>query len=68
MAYKIAMEEYIEYYNTKRTQSVYIPNSLSSFNWKNILIYLSTTFPIVALPISIIHSLTSVGNVNSTAL
>ena len=49
-------------------QSVYIPNSLSSFNRENILIYLSTTFPIVALPISIIHSLTSVGNVNSTAL
>ena len=34
-------------------QSVYIPNSLSSFNWKNILIYLSTTFPIVAVPICI---------------
>lgn len=34
-------------------QSVYIPNSLSSFNWKNILIYLSTTFPIVAVLICI---------------
>ena len=34
-------------------QSVYIPNSLSSFNWENILIYLSTTFPIVAVPICI---------------
>ncbi len=34
-------------------QSVYIPNSLSSFNRENILIYLSTTFPIVAVPICI---------------
>lgn len=41
-----ALKPIIEY-----AQSVYIPNSLSSFNWVNIVKYLSALIPIVALPI-----------------
>ena len=46
-------------------QSVYIPNSLSSFNWENILIYLSTTFPIVAIPICINKFMHKYNNYNN---
>ena len=46
-------------------QSVYIPNSLSSFNWENILIYLSTTFPIVAVPICINKFMHKYNNYNN---
>lgn len=46
-------------------QSVYIPNSLSSFNWKNILIYLSTTFPIVAVSICINKFMHKYNNYNN---
>lgn len=46
-------------------QSVYIPNSLSSFNWKNILIYFSTTFPIVAVPICINKFMHKYNNYNN---
>lgn len=46
-------------------QSVYIPNSLSSFNWENILIYLSTTFPIVAVPIFINKFMHKYNNYNN---
>lgn len=46
-------------------QSVYIPNSLSSFNRENILIYLSTTFPIVAVPIIINKFMHKYNNYNN---
>lgn len=46
-------------------QSVYIPNSLSSFNCENILIYLSTTFPIVAVPICINKFMHKYNNYNN---
>lgn len=46
-------------------QSVYIPNSLSSFNYENILIYLSTTFPIVAVPICINKFMHKYNNYNN---
>ena len=46
-------------------QSVYIPNSLSSFNRENILIYLSTTFPIVAVPICINKFMHKYNNYNN---
>lgn len=46
-------------------QSVYIPNSLSSFNWKNILIYLSTTLPIVAVPMFINKFMHKYNNYNN---
>lgn len=46
-------------------QSVYIPNSLSSFNWENILIYLSTTFPIVAVLICINKFMHKYNNYNN---
>lgn len=46
-------------------QSVYIPNSLSSFNYENILIYLSTTFPIVAVPMFINKFMHKYNNYNN---
>ena len=46
-------------------QSVYIPNSLSSFNRENILIYLSTTVPIVAVPICINKFMHKYNNYNN---
>ena len=46
-------------------QSVYIPNSLSSFNRENILIYLSTTFPIVGVPICINKFMHKYNNYNN---